>query len=199
MYLAEDRILCWELVSKRGCKWKLHYVKSASATTDVPDAVGQSLEGGDGGADIRDRCRNWCLSVEGELNAGLRVVRLCWLTHIRWLNGSFFAAIHSIVHFGYLYRSSCVCDLGRNMMIEFLLITCSHSFTRKFFLHIDLVYRECNIDCQRGLEADLRAETVNLVFSWFALGNFYIAFVVLTVSERGGPTPGYLSAAPEVC
>jgi cellulose synthase/poly-beta-1,6-N-acetylglucosamine synthase-like glycosyltransferase len=39
MYLAEDRILCWELVSKRGCKWKLHYVKSASATTDVPDAV----------------------------------------------------------------------------------------------------------------------------------------------------------------
>jgi chitin synthase len=24
----------------------------------------------------------------------------------RWLNGSFFAAIHSVVHFGYLYRSS---------------------------------------------------------------------------------------------
>ena len=34
-----DRILCWELVSKRGCKWKLHYVKSAYAITDVPDQV----------------------------------------------------------------------------------------------------------------------------------------------------------------
>ena len=34
-----DRILCWELVSKRGCKWKLHYVKSAYAITDVPDTV----------------------------------------------------------------------------------------------------------------------------------------------------------------
>ena len=40
MYLAEDRILCWELVSKRGGAWILHYVKSAYAVTDVPDQVG---------------------------------------------------------------------------------------------------------------------------------------------------------------
>jgi chitin synthase len=39
MYLAEDRILCWELVSKRGCSWILHYVKSAYGVTDVPDQV----------------------------------------------------------------------------------------------------------------------------------------------------------------
>ncbi|KAL7423299.1 Chitin synthase, class 8 [Cryptotrichosporon argae] len=105
MYLAEDRILCWELVSKRECKWKLHYVKSAYAITDVPDAV-------------------------AELVSQRR----------RWLNGSFFAAIHSIVHFGYLYRSS-------------------HSFTRKFFLHIELFY-----------------QVISNVFSWFSLGNYYIAF-----------------------
>ncbi|KIS01741.1 chitin synthase [Cryptococcus deuterogattii 2001/935-1] len=77
MYLAEDRILCWELVSKRECKWKLHYVKSAYAITDVPDTV-------------------------PELVSQRR----------RWLNGSFFAAIHSIVHFGYLYRSSTGLPLG---------------------------------------------------------------------------------------
>ncbi|WWD18233.1 hypothetical protein CI109_102683 [Kwoniella shandongensis] len=111
MYLAEDRILCWELVSKRECKWKLHYVKSAYAITDVPDAV-------------------------PELVSQRR----------RWLNGSFFAAIHSIVHFGYLYRSS-------------------HTFTRKLFLHVELVY-----------------QTVSMIFAWFALGNFYIAFFVLTQS-----------------
>nr|KIR48602.1 chitin synthase [Cryptococcus bacillisporus CA1280] len=111
MYLAEDRILCWELVSKRECKWKLHYVKSAYAITDVPDTV-------------------------PELVSQRR----------RWLNGSFFAAIHSIVHFGYLYRSS-------------------HTFTRKFFLHVELVY-----------------QTLNMIFAWFALGNYFIAFFVLTES-----------------
>ena len=41
MYLAEDRILCWELVSKRNESWILHYVKSAYAVTDVPDQVGR--------------------------------------------------------------------------------------------------------------------------------------------------------------
>jgi chitin synthase len=65
MYLAEDRvshcsisewqsladffaarqILCWELVSKRGGSWILHYVKSAYAVTDVPDEVSLSVPG----------------------------------------------------------------------------------------------------------------------------------------------------------
>ncbi|EHK98711.1 putative Chitin synthase 2 [Glarea lozoyensis 74030] len=36
MYLAEDRILCWELVAKRDEKWVLKYVKSCYGETDVP-------------------------------------------------------------------------------------------------------------------------------------------------------------------
>jgi chitin synthase len=36
MYLAEDRILCFELVSKRNCHWILQYVKSSTGETDVP-------------------------------------------------------------------------------------------------------------------------------------------------------------------
>ncbi|KAG0331756.1 Chitin synthase, class 1, partial [Podila humilis] len=39
MYLAEDRILCFELVAKRGGQWLLKYVKSATGETDVPDSV----------------------------------------------------------------------------------------------------------------------------------------------------------------
>ncbi|EMD39480.1 glycosyltransferase family 2 protein [Gelatoporia subvermispora B] len=109
MYLAEDRILCWELVSKRGGAWILHYVKSAYAVTDVPDQV-------------------------PELVSQRR----------RWLNGSFFAAIHSTVKFHYIYRSS-------------------HSFLRKFWIHVEMVY-----------------QTFNLIFSWFALGNYFISFKILS-------------------
>ncbi|KAF9465779.1 glycosyltransferase family 2 protein [Collybia nuda] len=108
MYLAEDRILCWELVSKRGASWILHYVKSAYAVTDVPDQVPELIS-----------------------------------QRRRWLNGSFFAAVHSTVHFYYIYRSA-------------------HSFLRKFWIHVEMLY-----------------QLFNLIFSWFALANYFIAFSIL--------------------
>jgi chitin synthase len=43
MYLAEDRILCFELVAKQGCSWLLRYVKSASAETDVPEGLAEFI------------------------------------------------------------------------------------------------------------------------------------------------------------
>ncbi|KAG2044503.1 chitin synthase [Suillus americanus] len=39
MYLAEDRILCFEIVTKKREAWILRYVKSAKASTDVPTTV----------------------------------------------------------------------------------------------------------------------------------------------------------------
>ncbi|KAL0956300.1 hypothetical protein HGRIS_002457 [Hohenbuehelia grisea] len=39
MYLAEDRILCFELVAKADCNWTLKYVQGAIGETDVPDAL----------------------------------------------------------------------------------------------------------------------------------------------------------------
>ncbi|KAK0548347.1 Chitin synthase 4 [Tilletia horrida] len=111
MYLAEDRILCWELVTKRNAQWVLKYVKSAQAVTDVPDGVPELIS-----------------------------------QRRRWLNGSFFAGIHSIVHLHYLYRSN-------------------HTFGRKFAIHIEWVY-----------------QLIVLLFSWFGLANFYIAFVFITTS-----------------
>ncbi|KAI6125833.1 glycosyltransferase family 2 protein [Pisolithus croceorrhizus] len=109
MYLAEDRILCWELVSKRGGSWILHYVKSAYAITDVPDQVPELIS-----------------------------------QRQRWLNGSFSATIHSLVHFHYIYRSS-------------------HSFARKFWIHVEMLY-----------------QLYHLIFAWFGLANYYIAFVILS-------------------
>ncbi|KAF2262752.1 chitin synthase G [Lojkania enalia] len=39
MFLAEDRILCFELVAKAGSKWHLTYVKSSKGETDVPEGA----------------------------------------------------------------------------------------------------------------------------------------------------------------
>jgi chitin synthase len=39
MYLAEDRILCFELVAKKGHDYVLKYVNEAKAETDVPEAI----------------------------------------------------------------------------------------------------------------------------------------------------------------
>jgi chitin synthase len=39
MFLAEDRILCFELVAKAGSKWHLTYVKASRGETDVPDGA----------------------------------------------------------------------------------------------------------------------------------------------------------------
>jgi cellulose synthase/poly-beta-1,6-N-acetylglucosamine synthase-like glycosyltransferase len=36
MFLAEDRILCFELVAKANDRWVLSYVKPSKAETDVP-------------------------------------------------------------------------------------------------------------------------------------------------------------------
>lgn len=41
MYLAEDRILAWELVAKRNASWVLKYCKDAKGETDVPETMSE--------------------------------------------------------------------------------------------------------------------------------------------------------------
>ncbi|KAI5299744.1 Chitin synthase, class 2, partial [Ascosphaera atra] len=87
MYLAEDRILCWELVAKRGEQWVLKFVKSATGETDVPDAVPEFIS-----------------------------------QRRRWLNGAFFAAVYSLVHFRQIWQTD-------------------HTFGRKLLLHVEFLYQ----------------------------------------------------------
>ncbi|ODV62330.1 chitin synthase CHS2 [Ascoidea rubescens DSM 1968] len=111
MYLAEDRILCWELVAKKNEKWVLKYVKQAKGETDVPDNIPEFIS-----------------------------------QRRRWLNGALFAALYSQIHFRQIWQTD-------------------HSFLRKTFLHIEFFY-----------------QFVQLIFSLFSLGNFYIAFYFLAGS-----------------
>ncbi|KAG9250510.1 chitin synthase 3a [Emericellopsis atlantica] len=43
MFLAEDRILCCELVAKAGQKWHLSYIKAAKGETDVPEGAAEFI------------------------------------------------------------------------------------------------------------------------------------------------------------
>lgn len=43
MFLAEDRILCFEVVAKAGSKWHLSYVMSSKAETDVPEGAAEFI------------------------------------------------------------------------------------------------------------------------------------------------------------
>ncbi|KAK0645513.1 glycosyltransferase family 2 protein [Cercophora newfieldiana] len=87
MYLAEDRILCWELVAKRNERWVLKYVKGCTGETDVPDSVPEFVS-----------------------------------QRRRWLNGAFFAAVYSLVHFKQIWLTD-------------------HTIARKIVLHIEFIYQ----------------------------------------------------------
>ncbi|KAJ2226200.1 hypothetical protein IWW45_007563 [Coemansia sp. RSA 485] len=108
MYLAEDRILCFELVAKRKCNYVLRYVKNAKAVTDVPDTLSELIS-----------------------------------QRRRWLNGSFFAAFYAIVHWWRMFGTS-------------------HSLYRRVLLTVEFLY-----------------QTINMIFSWFAIANFYLAYYFL--------------------
>ncbi|KAI8636718.1 chitin synthase 2 [Parasitella parasitica] len=109
MYLAEDRILCYELVAKKDARWVLHYVSSAYGETDVPDKVDEFIS-----------------------------------QRRRWLNGSFFAGVYSLWHWRKVWGSD-------------------HSIFRKLAFIFENLYT-----------------AYNMLFSWFALGNFYLTFFILT-------------------
>jgi len=102
MYLAEDRILCWELVAKRNERWVLKYVKSAKGETDVPGKQFYPF-------------RSVILTFADATPEFISQRR-------RWLNGAFFAAVYSLVHFRQIWYTD-------------------HTVWRKVLLHVEFVYQ----------------------------------------------------------
>lgn len=108
MFLAEDRILCFEVVAKRGECWTLSYIKPSRAETDVPEHVAELIT-----------------------------------QRRRWLNGSFAASLYSLFHFYRFYRSG-------------------HNAFRILLFHIQALYN-----------------VIQLVYTWFALGNLWLTFAII--------------------
>jgi chitin synthase len=74
MYLAEDRILCFEIVTKKREGWVLRYVKSAKASTDVPTSVPEFIS----------QRRRW---LNGSLFASIHATVFFWRI---WTSGQGF-------------------------------------------------------------------------------------------------------------
>ncbi|KZS97339.1 glycosyltransferase family 2 protein [Sistotremastrum niveocremeum HHB9708] len=72
MYLAEDRILCFEIVTKKREAWTLKYVKSAKASTDVPTTVPEFIS----------QRRRWLNgSLFAAIHATVFMLRICTSGH----------------------------------------------------------------------------------------------------------------------
>ncbi|CAO3669386.1 unnamed protein product [Umbelopsis vinacea] len=127
MYLAEDRILCYELIAKKDQAWILHYVSSAYGETDVPNSIPEFIS-----------------------------------QRRRWLNGSFFAGVYALWHWGKIFQTA-------------------HSTGRKVALLVENIYL-----------------TINLLFSWFAIGQFFLSFFILTQSLVTIQNPPFSPSAANI-
>ncbi|KAL1713663.1 glycosyltransferase family 2 protein [Schizophyllum commune] len=86
MYLAEDRILCFEIVTKKHEGWVLKYVKSAKAATDVPTSI----------AEFISQRRRW---LNGSMFASVHATFFWWRI---WTSGqNFFRKIFLQLEFIY--------------------------------------------------------------------------------------------------
>lgn len=149
MYLAEDRILCFELVAKRDKNYVLRYVSGAKAETDVPEHIDDFV-----------------------------------LQRRRWLNGSLFAAIYSIIHWTQIWRSD-------------------HSLLRKLWFQLEFYYHSLTLLVSwfslasfflvfRILTKNLGSPTVGfglgkylaVIFLWL-----YVACLICTFVLAFGNTP----------
>ena len=86
MFLAEDRILCFNLLTLKNEKYSLKYIKSAKAKTDVPSNISELIS-----------------------------------QRRRWLNGTFFATLYSILFFYKIFQTN-------------------HSYFRKFLFLLQTLY-----------------------------------------------------------
>lgn len=106
MYLAEDRILCFELFARKDCSYTLHYVKDSIAETDVPTTL----------VDLLKQRRRW---INGSFFAMLYAI-LGFYRVLSETNHSFSRKLVSIFEFGYYLIS---------IVLNWLLIGCFYLTT----------------------------------------------------------------------
>ncbi|KAK7202813.1 glycosyltransferase family 2 protein [Myxozyma melibiosi] len=180
MYLAEDRILCYELVSKRGASWVLHYVKNAHAETDVPGDLAEMIL----------QRRRW---LNGSFFAAL--YSLTHAFNIWRSNHSIFRKLMFHVEFFYQFISILFSWFGlANFFLVFRLLTASvgaagMGFTAGRYLGVVLewLYAGCLIVCfvlSLGNKPQGTKKAYLTMVYFFAFLMCYLTFAVIYVAVK---------------
>ncbi|PUU84259.1 chitin synthase III [Tuber borchii] len=151
MFLAEDRILCFELVAKAGSKWHLTYVRTSKGETDVPE----------GAAEFISQRRRW---LNGSFAAGIYS-----LMHF----GRMYSSSHSIIRMFFFHV-----QLIYNVFSTFMSWFSIASFWLTTSVIMDLVGDPSDEDKKRGKHAWPFGDTVTPIFNNM-LKYIYLAFLLL--------------------
>ncbi|SCU98290.1 LAMI_0F13916g1_1 [Lachancea mirantina] len=158
MYLAEDRILCFEVVTKRDSNWILSYSKSAYGSTDVPEKIPEFI-----------------------------------LQRRRWMNGAFFAALYSFLHFYKIWTSGH--SVGRKFAFNFqflylILSTLVSWFSLSSFF---LVFRILTMSIAITFYSKQVFRILSVVFLWLYGVSVLITFILSLGNKPKGTSKFYLS------
>lgn len=143
MYLAEDRILCFELIAKNENPYLLKYVHNSYAITDVPSQINEFIN-----------------------------------QRRRWLNGSFFAALYSILHFYRILASKH--SIGRKiaLVIEVIYQTVNILFSWFSLSIYFLVFRILTTDVTDTFVGEKVGDILSIVFLWVYIASMVLTFII---------------------
>lgn len=158
MYLAEDRILCFEIVTKKNNNWILRYCKSSYGATDVPERIPEFI-----------------------------------LQRRRWLNGSFFAALYSFLHFYKIWTSGH--SIGRKIMLnlEFIYLFFSTLISWFSLSSFFLVFRILTMSIAITYHEQKVFRVLSVVFLWLYGISLLITFILSLGNKPKGTSTFYLS------
>jgi len=167
MFLAEDRILCFELVAKAGCKWTLTYVKPSKAETDVPETAPELI----------GQRRRW---LNGSFAASVYAI-------VHFFR--FYKSSHGIIRM-FFFHIQALYNIFSLLFSWFALANLWLTFS----IIIDLLPNEKVVlfggNNHTGLDI---THWVNLVLKWIYLGFLAIQFVLALGNRPKGERTAYIT------
>ncbi|KAJ5288921.1 Chitin synthase G [Penicillium angulare] len=168
MFLAEDRILCFELVAKAGSKWHLSYVKASKAETDVPE----------GAAEFISQRRRW---LNGSFAAGIYS-----LMHF----GRMYKSGHNIVRMFFLHIQM-LYNIFNTILTWFSLA----SYWLTTTVIIDLVGTPSDHNSHTAFPFGKKATPIiNTVIKYVYLGFLLLQFILALGNRPKGSKFSYLAS-----
>ncbi|KAF2003762.1 glycosyltransferase family 2 protein [Amniculicola lignicola CBS 123094] len=167
MFLAEDRILCFELVAKAGSKWHLTYVKASKGETDVPE----------GAAEFIGQRRRW---LNGSFAAGIYS-----LMHF----GRMYKSGHNIIRMFFLHI-----QLIYNVFNTILAWFALASFWLTTSVIMDLVGATDNPKRKAWPFGNTATPIVNTVLKYLYLGFLGLQFILALGNRPKGSRWSYMTS-----